>query len=108
VADYRGRIDRGPGECRVTRDERLPDPAGERNGQKEFPFPDPARYPEEIDGSKGVLSPAELLVGAGKVLGGKRPEERELAGKDTGCDDLSQFLGIGSRGTAAACHPEQF
>jgi hypothetical protein len=48
------------------------------------------------------LSPAQLLVGAGKVLRGERSQKREFTGKDRGADDFSEFLRIGARWRPAA------
>ena len=53
------------------------------------------------------LSPAQLLVGTGKVLGGECPQKRELPGKDGGADDFSEFSRIRSGRGAAACHSEE-
>jgi hypothetical protein len=47
-------------------------------------------------------------VGAGKVLGGKRSQEREFPGKDCGTDDLSEFLRVCTRGSSAPGNAEQF
>ena len=54
------------------------------------------------------LSPAKLLVGASKVLGGKGTKKGEFAGKDGGADDLGEFLCIGTRGCPATGNAEQF
>jgi hypothetical protein len=44
-----------------------------------------------------VLTPPELLVGAGQVLRGKCPEQGEFPGKHSGSNDLSKFFCIAAR-----------
>ena len=52
------------------------------------------------------LSPPELLVSAGKVLGGKRTEQGEFPGQDACTDDLCEFPGIGPGGITASGNAE--
>ena len=53
------------------------------------------------------LPAPELLVGAGKVLGGKGAEQGEFTGKDRGTDDLGKFLCIRAGWGAASGNPQQ-